>query len=101
MAGNSEFLNRIDDVLMFNQLNHKDVTAILEIQLGLLERRLQDQHITLKLSQEAKDWLAEKGYDSDKTLVWPFYDNHRSGFTAIRASFDSANNVEIVVEESL
>ncbi|MEM7674031.1 MAG: NUDIX hydrolase [Verrucomicrobiota bacterium] len=39
--------------------------------------------------------------ETDRTLVWPFYDHHRDGFTAIRANFDSQNNVELVVEESL
>ena len=39
--------------------------------------------------------------ETDRTIVWPFFDQHREGFTALRASFDSANNVEIVVEESL
>ena len=38
---------------------------------------------------------------SDMQLVWPYYDNRHAGFTALRASFDSANNVEIVVEESI
>lgn len=38
---------------------------------------------------------------SDKILVWPFYDDKRTGFSSVRASFDSQNNVEIVVEESL
>ncbi|MGB0370518.1 MAG: NUDIX hydrolase [Opitutales bacterium] len=39
--------------------------------------------------------------ETDKTIVWPFYDRHLDGFTAVRASFDSDNNVELVVEESL
>ena len=39
--------------------------------------------------------------ETDRTIVWPFYDKHRDGFIALRASFDSVNNVEIVVEESL
>lgn len=39
--------------------------------------------------------------ETDRTIVWPFFDKHLEGFTAVRASFDSDNNVELVVEESL
>lgn len=58
-----EFLNRIDDIILFHRLRRSDMGAIVDIQMGRLGKLLVDRKITLDLSPEARDWLAEKGYD--------------------------------------
>jgi ATP-dependent Clp protease ATP-binding subunit ClpB len=58
-----EFLNRLDDVVVFSRLSRFDMTAVVEIQLHRLLKRLEDKRITVQLEPEAIEWLAEKGYD--------------------------------------
>ncbi|MEC7263429.1 MAG: ATP-dependent chaperone ClpB [Bacteroidota bacterium] len=58
-----EFLNRIDDIIMFAPLNKKDIKDIVGLQLNSLKKMLAKQHITLDATQEAIDYLAQKGYD--------------------------------------
>ncbi|MCF6115267.1 ATP-dependent chaperone ClpB [Mesorhizobium muleiense] len=58
-----EFLNRVDEVILFHRLRRQDMGRIVEIQLKRLEGLLADRKITLSLDQEAIDWLAAKGYD--------------------------------------
>ncbi|WP_027054014.1 ATP-dependent chaperone ClpB [Mesorhizobium erdmanii] len=58
-----EFLNRVDEVILFHRLRRKDMDRIVEIQLKRLESLLVDRKITLSLDREAIEWLAAKGYD--------------------------------------
>jgi len=58
-----EFLNRIDDVVMFNSLNKEDIHKIIDIVLKGVYARLEDLGYHIKLTKEAKDFIAEKGYD--------------------------------------
>ena len=58
-----EFLNRIDEVIMFPPLLKKEVREIVTIQLHILAQRLRKNDIILKVSPEALEWLSEKGYD--------------------------------------
>jgi len=58
-----EFLNRIDETVIFHSLKKEDLEAIVEIQVRLLARRLADRKISLTISPEAKDLLCEFGYD--------------------------------------
>jgi len=58
-----EFLNRIDDIIMFAPLNKKDIKDIVGLQLNGLKKMLAKQHITLDATPEAIDYLAQKGYD--------------------------------------
>lgn len=58
-----EFINRIDDIIMFTPLFEADIKRIVRLQLQLLSKRLQDQHITLDATEEAVSWLAERGFD--------------------------------------
>ncbi len=59
-----EFLNRIDETIVFHQLTKSDMTSIIEILLKDINKRLNEQmHITLSLSEAAKEFLVEKGYD--------------------------------------
>jgi ATP-dependent Clp protease ATP-binding subunit ClpB len=58
-----EFLNRIDETVIFNRLGKDEISKIVEIQLKRLTERLLDRKITLTLSNAAKELLAERGYD--------------------------------------
>jgi ATP-dependent Clp protease ATP-binding subunit ClpB len=58
-----EFLNRLDELVIFDRLGRGDMGAIVAIQLRLLEARLAGRKITLALDKAAQDWLAEAGYD--------------------------------------
>ncbi|TIS62645.1 MAG: ATP-dependent chaperone ClpB [Mesorhizobium sp.] len=58
-----EFLNRIDEVILFHRLRRQDMDRIVEIQLKRLENLLVDRKITLSLDHDAIEWLASKGYD--------------------------------------
>jgi ATP-dependent Clp protease ATP-binding subunit ClpB len=58
-----EFLNRLDEVLLFRRLSRQDMTGIVEIQLRRLKKLLADRKIELGLDATAQAWLADKGYD--------------------------------------
>ena len=58
-----EFLNRIDDIVLFRNLSRERIKEIVEVQLTDLRKRLAEKRMTLHLSEKVKDVLAEKGYD--------------------------------------
>jgi ATP-dependent Clp protease ATP-binding subunit ClpC len=60
---NPEFLNRIDEAIVFHQLEKKHMYDIIQIQMGELVKRIGGMGITIELAKQAKDFLAEKGYD--------------------------------------
>ena len=62
---NPEFLNRLTDMIVFRPLTLEDVTQILDIQLNVLNEQMIQQGLTLDMTDEAKRWLAEKGYDKN------------------------------------
>ena len=58
-----EFLNRIDDVIMFNSLERSDIHKIIEIELRQIFKRVEDMGYKLSITEKAKDFIAEKGWD--------------------------------------
>ena len=58
-----EFLNRVDDVIIFQSLDESELARIVDIQLGRLEKRLAQQNLTLEVDAAAKKLLASEGYD--------------------------------------
>ncbi|WP_445385202.1 ATP-dependent chaperone ClpB [Robiginitalea sp. IMCC44478] len=58
-----EFLNRIDDIIMFTPLNKEDIREVVKLQLEQLRKMLDKQHITVDATEEAISFLAERGYD--------------------------------------
>ncbi|WP_339830322.1 ATP-dependent chaperone ClpB [uncultured Parvibaculum sp.] len=58
-----EFLNRLDEILLFHRLTREQMDAIVDIQLERLQRLLADRQITVALDQAARTWLADAGYD--------------------------------------
>jgi ATP-dependent Clp protease ATP-binding subunit ClpB len=58
-----EFLNRVDEIILFHRLKRADMGAIVDIQMARLAKLLVDRKITIDLSPEGRQWLADKGYD--------------------------------------
>ncbi|GII63135.1 chaperone protein ClpB [Sphaerisporangium krabiense] len=58
-----EFLNRLDDVILFDALGSEELAQIVDLQVARLARRLADRRLTLTVTPEARDWLALTGYD--------------------------------------
>ncbi len=57
-----EFLNRIDDIVMFRSLTIDDIDRIIDIQIGLIQKRLKERKLTLELTENAKNYIAKSGY---------------------------------------
>lgn len=58
-----EFLNRIDDILVFNPLSSREISLIMTLLIADLQKRLADRRIVIDVEESAKNWLAEHGYD--------------------------------------
>jgi len=58
-----EFLNRVDEIVVFQKLNHEDLVKIVDLEVNKLAKRLREKGLELELTQEAKDFLIEKGTD--------------------------------------
>jgi len=60
-----EFLNRIDEIVIFKSLGVEEIKKIIDIQLDILKKRLEDKRISFEASDKAKEFLAKAGYDPD------------------------------------
>jgi ATP-dependent Clp protease ATP-binding subunit ClpB len=58
-----EFLNRVDEIILFHRLKREQMSRIVDIQLRRLAKLLEDRKIVLTLDPAAREWLADKGYD--------------------------------------
>jgi ATP-dependent Clp protease ATP-binding subunit ClpB len=58
-----EFLNRVDEIILFHRLKKADMGRIVDIQIARLQKLLDDRKIVLQLEPSARDWLADKGWD--------------------------------------
>jgi ATP-dependent Clp protease ATP-binding subunit ClpB len=58
-----EFLNRLDDIVIFESLTTEDLTRIVDIQLAALSERLANRRLTLEVTEAAREWLAINGFD--------------------------------------
>ena len=58
-----EFLNRVDEIILFHRLRREDMGAIVDIQFKRLAKLLEDRKITIELDAKARHWLADRGYD--------------------------------------
>ncbi|MFK7972829.1 MAG: ATP-dependent Clp protease ATP-binding subunit [Bacteroidia bacterium] len=58
-----EFLNRIDEVIVFNELEREDILRIIDLQLRSVFARIEEKGFTIELTQEAKEYIADKGFD--------------------------------------
>lgn len=98
-----EFLNRIDEIIIFHSLTHEQIREIVDIQLQRLEKRLADKEIELQLTEEAKDLLAEKGFDPVygarplKRTIQQFIENPLS-MEILKGDMEGAGQVKAYVE---
>ena len=60
-----EFLNRLDDVILFNNLSKEDIDIIIDIEIKKLKERIKELNYELKLTKKAKDYIAKKGFDQN------------------------------------
>jgi ATP-dependent Clp protease ATP-binding subunit ClpB len=58
-----EFLNRVDDIVIFHRLGPDHLRQIVDIQVGQLQRRLAERKVTIDLTDKAREWLSERGFD--------------------------------------
>jgi ATP-dependent Clp protease ATP-binding subunit ClpB len=58
-----EFLNRLDEIVLFQRLKRSEMGAIVDIQMKRLDALLEDRNIVVTLDPSAREWLADKGYD--------------------------------------
>ncbi|HYE59567.1 MAG TPA: AAA family ATPase, partial [Candidatus Kapabacteria bacterium] len=58
-----EFLNRIDEIIIFHPLSEEEIRHIVDLQISLIAKRMEERKITLDVTDKAKDWLGKKGYD--------------------------------------
>jgi ATP-dependent Clp protease ATP-binding subunit ClpB len=58
-----EFLNRLDEILVFHRLDRADLRRIVDFQVARLAARLEERHLALELTDAAREWLADRGYD--------------------------------------
>ncbi|MCL5733774.1 MAG: AAA family ATPase, partial [Patescibacteria group bacterium] len=60
-----EFLNRIDDIIIFNPLRPKDIEKIVDVQIAEIQKRLESRRVQITIDQSAKNYFATKGFDPD------------------------------------
>jgi len=58
-----EFLNRIDEIILFSSLSKEDMLEIVDLQMEDIQKRLSEHGLKVELTEEARKWLADKGYD--------------------------------------
>jgi ATP-dependent Clp protease ATP-binding subunit ClpB len=97
-----EFLNRIDEITVFNKLSKEAMKGIVKLQLSQLNKRLSGRHITVKFSQKSEDYIAEKGYDEVygarplKRVIQKYVENE---LARLIISGNVADSTEISVDE--
>jgi ATP-dependent Clp protease ATP-binding subunit ClpC len=98
-----EFLNRLDDVIVFHSLNKEDLKQIVDIELSKIRGRMSDRGLELVLTDEAKDYLIMKGYNPDygarplRRAIENMIENPLSE-EILRGSFSGKNRIVVEVE---
>ena len=99
-----EFLNRIDDVVIFNSLSKEDIIKIIDIELEKLYSRIAGLGYKLKLNDEAKDFLADKGNDVNygarplKRAIQKYVEDMLAE-EIIKAELQEGDNIEVVFDK--
>ncbi len=105
MAFKPEFLNRLDDVVIFNALGQEEIVNIVDIFFGDIAKKVKDRDITLTLSSEAKAYIAEAGFDpvyGARPLKRALYEivEDRLADLILSGKIDEGSHVEFVMENS-
>jgi ATP-dependent Clp protease ATP-binding subunit ClpC len=99
-----EFLNRVDDIIMFRNLTRDDLKSIVDIELAKVRSRLEGQNLELVLTDEAKEFLIEKGYSPDfgarplRRAVENLIEDHLSE-ELLRGAYKGKNRITVSVKE--
>ena len=99
-----EFLNRVDDVIVFRPLNREDLKRIIDIELSKVRVRLEDVGLSLELTDEAKDFLIDKGYNPDfgarplRRAIENFVEDPLSE-ELLRGEFKGKDTIRVTVRE--
>jgi len=99
-----EFLNRVDDIIMFRNLTREDLKSIVDIELAKVRSRLEGQNLELVLTDEAKGFLIEKGYNPDfgarplRRAVENLIEDHLSE-ELLRGAYKDKNRITVSVKE--
>lgn len=99
-----EFLNRIDDVIVFSSLSKEHIHSIIDIELERLYKRISDLGYKIKLTDEAKDFIAEKGYDSNfgarplKRAIQKYIEDNLAE-EIIKAEMAEGDSIEMVFDK--
>lgn len=98
-----EFLNRVDDIIVFRSLTKEDLEKIVELEIKDVESRLHEQNIKIELTQEAKDFLIEKGFDKTfgarplKRTIQRFLEDPLAE-EIIKGTFKKGGNVKVTAK---
>ncbi|HMU44062.1 MAG TPA: AAA family ATPase, partial [Ignavibacteriaceae bacterium] len=101
-----EFLNRIDEVVLFKPLSRLEIRKIVDLQLERVQKMLKDKEIILDVSDEAKDWLAQLGYDVNygarplKRVIQKYLINPLSQ-ELLAGNFGDGDTIKIAVSEKV
>jgi ATP-dependent Clp protease ATP-binding subunit ClpC len=100
-----EFLNRVDDIIMFRNLTREDLKNIVDIELAKVRERLESQGLQLVLTDEAKEFLIEKGYDPDfgarplRRAIENLIEDHISE-ELLRGAYKEKNRITVSVKDN-
>ena len=99
-----EFINRVDDIIVFRKLNKEDLMAIVDIELGKLRERLVGRKLEFEVSDEVKDFLIAKGYEPEfgarplRRAVERFIEDPMAE-ELLRGTFDKAKKVRVELDQ--
>jgi ATP-dependent Clp protease ATP-binding subunit ClpC len=99
-----EFINRIDQIIIFEPLSMEDVVRIVDLQMQEIRERLSDHGLTLELTPEAKEWVAKQGFDKDfgarplKRALQRFVESPLS-VRLLRGEFEAGDTVLVEVKD--
>jgi ATP-dependent Clp protease ATP-binding subunit ClpC len=100
-----EFLNRIDEIITFSALSKEDMLQIVDLQMKEVQERLGEHDLAVELTDEARDWLAEEGYDPDfgarplKRALQKFVESPLS-VSLLSGEFSSGDTIIVDVDEA-
>ncbi len=103
-AFSPEFLNRIDDIIIFNSLEKKDIDLIIDIEMNSLLERINTLGYTVKISEDAKDFIADKGFDSKfgarplKRAIQKYFEDPLSE-AIINAMVKEGDNINVILSK--
>lgn len=99
-----EFINRVDDIIVFRKLNKEDLLAIIDIELGKLRERLLGRRLDFEISNEVKDFLIAKGYEPEfgarplRRAVERFIEDPLAE-ELLRGTFEKAKKVRVELDQ--